>query len=110
MPAELTQQQAVAFLAELTDMLYGLTEVLLAAGRIAADTPELSPPQAMLNVLASSWESLDSQYRQVYAALYGHDPKDTHQAIGSGEEASLGTEELLRCESYYHGGGVRPPL
>jgi len=71
MPVEMTRQDAAVWLGEAADMLAGLTDAILAAGRLAEAFPELSPPQAMLKSLTSSWESLHNTFNEVYAATYG---------------------------------------
>jgi len=93
-PIKLSSDQALVYLNELTDMLYGLTEVLLAAGRLCETTPELAPPQAMLSLWAESRESLTARYTLVYDALHESYTTNGTPPGCTAPQAGLGTTEL----------------
>jgi len=90
MPVEMTAQQAQIWLGEAADMLAGLTDAILAAGRLVENFPELSPPQAMLNSLTSSWESLHKTFNDVYSAAYGSPATVNEPTSRPGAEARVG--------------------
>ena len=93
---ELTKSQAVIYLADLACVLSHLSDVLAAVGRMATETPECPPLDAMCEALVGSWESLDNRFREVYAAVYGHDAQDDDPpTVKPSAEARMGPEELL---------------
>ena len=96
MSLELTARQAHQYLSDLSDVIVPLAHALVAVARLVDNTPHGAPPEAMLNSLAGSWETLDSRFREVYAAAYGHEPQDTESVAyhRTGAQEGLGTAEL----------------
>jgi len=90
MPVEMTRPQARVWLCEAADMLAGLSDAILAAGRLTETFPDLSPPQAMQESLWSSWESLHKTFNDVYIATYGIPATVNEPTNPSGAEARMG--------------------
>jgi len=87
---DLSSDDAIVYLYDLSAVLTALAHTLAAIAQLIERTPAGAPPQAMLEALTGSWESLDSRFHEVYDAVYGGQQADDAAAGGSSPQEGLG--------------------